>query len=287
MNSGNAAKKEQIKSKLDSDNLKSDYFFQKLFDIMKKNQTLEIIKYNKKLQERLNLTIDDYKKYSQIYSPIEIELIPDDEYYYNYKFINISETDKAYYHIYLNNSKTEIKRNYLEEDEKVEMIKIIIDYQVESLSRLFYNCNSISSIFFKRFNRTNITNMSFMFYGCSSLKELNISKLKTNNVIDMSWMFSGCSSLNELNISNFYTNNVTKMKGMFFNCSSIKELNISHFNTDKVWTFENMFEGCSALKELNIFNFNFSKEANVNNMFKGCSDELKEKIKEQNKNINI
>ena len=48
MNSGNAQKEKQIKSKLDSDNLKSDYFFQKLFDIMKKNQTLEIIKYNKK-----------------------------------------------------------------------------------------------------------------------------------------------------------------------------------------------------------------------------------------------
>ena len=48
-----------------------------------------------------------------------------------------------------------------------------------------------------------------------------------------------------------------------------------------------MFEGCSSLKELNISNFNFSNEAYVNNMFKGCYDELKKKIKEQNKNINI
>ena len=38
---------------------------------MKKNKSLEIKKYNKKLQKRLNLSINDYKEY---YQSIEIEL---------------------------------------------------------------------------------------------------------------------------------------------------------------------------------------------------------------------
>ena len=38
---------------------------------MRKNRTLEIVKYNKILQKRLNLSIRDYKAY---YSSIEIEL---------------------------------------------------------------------------------------------------------------------------------------------------------------------------------------------------------------------
>ena len=60
MNSGKIndnKKTNQIKSKVDFDNLKSDYFLLKIFDIMKKNKSLEIIKYNKKLQKRLNLSI--------------------------------------------------------------------------------------------------------------------------------------------------------------------------------------------------------------------------------------
>ena len=48
----------------DFDNIKSDYFLRKLFDILKENKSLNIFKYNKKLQKRLNISIDNYKKYS-------------------------------------------------------------------------------------------------------------------------------------------------------------------------------------------------------------------------------
>ena len=41
---------------------------------LKTKKALEILKYNKKLQKRVNMSIKDYKKYSEIYSSIEIEL---------------------------------------------------------------------------------------------------------------------------------------------------------------------------------------------------------------------
>ena len=81
---------------------------------------------------------------------------------------------------------------YIEEEDNVTKIKIIIDYQVKSFYGLFKWCKCIESINFKKFYRNNITDMSYMFNECSSLKELNLNNFNTNNVTDMSWMFWGC-----------------------------------------------------------------------------------------------
>ena len=122
MNSRIISKNEQTKG---FDNLKSNFILRKLFNILKENKSLYIMKYNKKLQKRLNISIDNYKECSKI----EIELKLDDD---NYgKFINIPNEEKEYYHIYFDDSKEEIKRNKLKKNEKVKMIKIIIDYQVK------------------------------------------------------------------------------------------------------------------------------------------------------------
>ena len=158
---------------------------------MPKKKKLEIVKYNKRIQNRLNLDVKDYKEYSETYSSIEIEIIPKKDEYY---FININENDKLYYHIYFNDNKEEIKNKYeIDEQDKVTKIKIIIDYQVKSFKSLFHFCECIESINFKKFYRNNITDMSLMFAGCSSLKELNLNNFNTNNVTNMCWMFSGCS----------------------------------------------------------------------------------------------
>ena len=165
--------KEQPKSKLVFDNLKSDFFLRTVFDILNKKSSLEIVKINKSLQKRLNLNINDYKDYSQLYSAIEVELkLADNEYG---KFINIPDEDEDYYHIYFSNSKEEIKQTNIKKEDNVKKIKIIIDHQVNSFKNLFQECNCISSIIFTKFTRINITDMSYMFYLCSSLKELNLS----------------------------------------------------------------------------------------------------------------
>ena len=284
-NLSNNEKLNRVKLKDILDNIKSVYFLEKIFDNMKKNKSLEIIKYNKKLQKRLNICINDYIKYSQLYSSIEIELKIADNIYG--KFINISDNEKEYYHIYFNNSHEEVKRNYLKEKEKVNMIRIKIDYQVNSFQKLFYDCRCISSVDFKKFFRINITGMHGMFYYCSSIKEINLSNFNTDNVTDMSCMFFGCTSLKELNLSNFNTNKVTDMKGMFYNCSALEKLYVSNFNTNNVIDMSDMFSYCLALKELDISNFNMNNVNDMNCMFYQCSDGLKNIIKEQNNNINI
>ena len=247
--------------------INSKYIIQKIFDNLIKLKTLEIIKYNKKIQNRLNLNINYYKEYSGLNTPIEIEIIPVDSNYDT--FINIPKEDELYYHIYFND-KDEIKRNKIKKKDNDNKIKIIIDKQVKSFYKLFENCY-IKYINFKKFYRYNIINMSYMFDGCSSLEELNLPYFNTNNVNNMSCMFLGCSTLKELNLSNFNTNNVTDMSCMFLGCSSLKELNLSNFNTKNVTNMSSMFSGCSSLQELNLSIFNTNNVTNMFGMFSGCS----------------
>ena len=141
------------------ENIKSRYILSKIYNNMTIKKKLEIVKYNKKIQNRLNLDDKDYKEYCEI----EIEIIPKKGKYG--KFININKKDELYYHIYFNDNKEEIKNKYIikeeegvtkheyyiEEEDKVTKIRLIIDYQVKSFYKLFYKCKCIESINFIKF----------------------------------------------------------------------------------------------------------------------------------------
>ena len=302
----------QIRSKNYLEGISSKYIFELIIKNISKLKLMEIIKYNKKEQKKINLSFQDYKNYSQKYSTIEIELIPLKNTYDNFIQI-INENDKNYFHIYFNdNIIQEIKRTYLtKNDNKVEKILIKIDYQVIRLNELFNNCHCIESIIFKKFSRNNIINISNMFKGCKSLKKIIFSKFNTDNVLYMNYMFFECTSLKELNLSNFNTEKVKNMRAMFYwcqslekiifpnneccgvndmsymfcGCSSLKELDMSNFYTDDVIDMKAMFSDCVKLSEIDISHFNTKKVIDMNSMFHKCSNELKNKIKEQNKYI--
>ena len=80
------------------ENIKSRYILSKIYDNMTKKKKLEIVKYNKRIQNRINLSVKNYKDYSETFTPIEIEIIPKKGEYD--KFINVNKKDKSYYHIY-------------------------------------------------------------------------------------------------------------------------------------------------------------------------------------------
>ena len=151
MNSSSSLSKEKIelnkmKSKDIFKNLKSDFFIQKVFYNLLKKKSLDIIKYNNNIKKRINISIKDYKEYSEIYSSIEIEIKPVNNKYG--EFINMNE-NKIYYHIYFNDNKEEIKRNYFNKNDNVSKFKIIIDYQVKSFKELFCYCEYIEYICLK------------------------------------------------------------------------------------------------------------------------------------------
>ena len=74
MDSGNISKEEKlnIKSKVDLKDLKSIFILKKVLSYMKKHKSLTIIKYNKALQKKLNLNINDYKECYKEYLQIDL-----------------------------------------------------------------------------------------------------------------------------------------------------------------------------------------------------------------------
>ena len=132
--------------------IRSKYVLKQIVDNITKDKLLRLINFNKTLQKKLDISINDFKKY---YEEIEIELIPIKAENKN-KFINIDAENKSYYHIYFNDNKKEINKDYINRNDQVSIIKIIIDYPVESFAKLFCGCECVEYIYFRKFYRNNI-----------------------------------------------------------------------------------------------------------------------------------
>ena len=246
-------------------NIRSKYILGKIFEHLEPNLSLNIIRYNKHLQDKLDKSINNYIKNSRI----EIELIP----LKNGcgKFMNYEKTfPESNYHIFFNDNNVEVKRNNITYNDNVNKITIQIDYDVYSLCGLFKDCECIKKIKFKTFYKKGIVDMSEMFSGCLNLEEIDVSKMITANVTNMRSMFYSCQSLKEINISNFDTNKVLGMSYMFAECNSLKKIDSSYLNTSNVVDMHSMFYNCLSLKELNLSIFNTCNVINMDNMFRGC-----------------
>ena len=105
--------------------IKNKYMLKNILSFLTPKKYLSLIKYNKKIQNKLDKSIIDYREYNQI----EIEVIPIKD-KFSGNFINFKEENKEYYHIYFDNQIKEI--NYLSLDYNVSKIKIIIDCEIKS-----------------------------------------------------------------------------------------------------------------------------------------------------------
>ena len=248
--------------------IRNNFIKKKIFKYINEKKILQLSQYNKKLQNLLNITIKDYK----IFAQTEIELIPDIFSKKRNIFINITNENIPYIHIYANdNYDKEFKSYKLRIKNNISKIKIIIDNEIKSFKGLFKNCECLKEVNIIKCNRKDIINMSQMFYGCKNIIKLNLLNLKTDKVKDMSYLFSECSSLINIDLSNFNTSNVNNMQNMFEQCSNLTQLNLDNFNTSNVIYMNNMFSECSALNSLNIDNFDTSNVINMSYMFSNCS----------------
>ena len=120
--------KESIKQKnyiFNLGKIRSKYILKQIFEHLNQKIFLKIIKHNKNIQNKLDINLNDYKKYCEI----EIEILPtEDKYYKKGPFINFNnKEEESYYHIYYNDKKEETKRknrNYITKN--INKQKIII-----------------------------------------------------------------------------------------------------------------------------------------------------------------
>ena len=285
--------------------IKSILILKKIFSHIEEGIKLKLLKHNKKYQDKLNLSTNDYKNYSNL---IIIDIIPKDHFYGEENvFIKINK-DISFYHFYINGGTEDLGRNYYNQEDllkyknSIKKIKVTIDGdKIQSLGKLFDGCRYVKEINFKKFNSINIKNMSYMFCDCSYLIKLNITKLKTDNVISMKYMFCECQYLKTLDVSNFENENVCDMsymfygcenleeikmfniknnnnelylRGMFCECYNLKKLNFSNFQNVKVISMAEFLYKCKSLEELNMSNFTTVKsediKLNLKYMFNDC-----------------
>ena len=77
--------------------VRSKYILKQILDNVNKYKLLKIIRYNKNLKKKLDITNKDY---FLEYSKIEIDIIPMHILFGNYNFINVNEKYKSHYHIF-------------------------------------------------------------------------------------------------------------------------------------------------------------------------------------------
>ena len=173
----------------------------------------------------------------------------------------------------------------------IEGLEYLDTSEATSMTSMFDNCNSLTSIDVSHFNTSNVTDMGNMFYDCSSLTSIDVSHFNTSNVTDMRNMFNDCSSLTSIDVSNFDVSKVASMEYMFYNCSSLTTLDLRNFklnfdNTLQPDFISHLFEGCSSLTTIYCdedwddsiltYNENLSDSESSNrieaiNVFEGCT----------------
>ena len=281
--------------------IKCDFFVRNLFkDLILENRKLNIMKFNRDLQKKVKVKLEDYKKYQNVCHIIAESDNEDD-------FAKIKENLKT--EEFLNNENSNIiyKKGLnkifngllvsngkklcdtIRIFEKVKKLTIKTNIETKSLEYMFSGFLNLEEIDLSKFNTKYVENMSCMFIGCNNLKKANLSNLNADNVIHMSYMFDNCYNITDINFSNFTTKKLIYTKYMFQDCNSLKNIDLSSFNTYKIDDMSNMFINCHNLKTVNLMNFQSNKNTFCYDIFKNCknivyviaNNELLEKFKKQ------
>ena len=168
-------------------NIKSKFILRFIFDYIPENKRINLVKYNKILQQNLFDTIlgEIFQKYL-----IEIELTIDDKKNNNNKFFRfINPIYMKYCNIYLNNDyETNIKKNYIYSIEKISKIKIYLyNKDKNDLNNLFCNYFCLKEIKFIKCNMENINLKNIKGVYNDFIKYCDFSNFifneKVNNII--------------------------------------------------------------------------------------------------------
>ena len=80
------------------------------------------------------------------------------------------------------------------------------------MTRMFSNCEALTSLDLSGFNTSNVTNMVAMFYECSGLTYLDLSRWDTSKVTNMNSIFSGCNALKTIRMVGCSQTTIDKIK---------------------------------------------------------------------------
>jgi len=270
--------------------IKSSYNLKELFSFVGEKIELQLLKYNKFLQKRLDLTLKDYETFKNIIINLKFDVEYVNKLRNEYKELKKKIDNKNYdnedqkkkLNSELNNKEHELKKNRFMGlpffNLYKEFIKIYYirdqDKSEEAENSAFYNFfedKPIPDIKICIDKNGNITDCFSMFANCETIKEIEFVKFYTKDVTSMRHMFYLCSHLRHLDLSNFDTSNVTTMFGLCKKCYSLESFKISEkFITSKVDDMQYLFEDCNNLVEVDLHYLDTSNIDNFSYMFNQC-----------------
>lgn len=160
--------------------------------------------------------------------------------------------------------------------------------KIKDCSRLFSNCQGVTSVDLSELDTSETTTMEDMFYSCDSLQEINLDGINTSKVKNMKYMFGNCYAISQLNLSMLDTSQVTDMSNMFYECLGIEKIDMSKCITTNLTNTKMMFyifadEGGfrGKINEIDISSMDFSKVTQYDNMFGDIPSNCLIKVKDQ------
>jgi len=161
---------------------------------------------------------------------------------------------------------------------KLETIKGIENLNTSSMismSWMFQNCSSLTSLDLSKWDVSNLTNDLYgPWSGCSSLTNLNISTWDVSKIKIFDELVHGATSLTSLDISDWNMSSAESMVNMFTN-SGIISLDLSKWDTSNVTNMDSTFREMHSLQSINLSGWNTEKVTKMSGMFLG-TDALKE-----------
>jgi len=95
---------------------------------------------------------------------------------------------------------------------------------------MFSDCEALESIKFNNSNKmSEVVDISKMFYNCNKLTSLDLSFIYSSKIIRMEEVFYSCMNLITIDIQNLNTISVSNMNNIFVECYKLKYLNIYLF----------------------------------------------------------
>ena len=234
------------------------------------NKNDNIININKIKENKFNeIKNDEFKnKINLIYYAKDVGT-------YNIFGEKFVENNKNNLDLYINYQKNYslISKCLLKEGENI--ITIIPKKNLNNLSYMLHNCNSLKDITELKYLYVKDTkDFSYMFSGCTSLSDINsIKDWNVSNGENFEHMFSECSSLSNIKaLKSWNVSNSKNLEGMFFECASLLDLNnLYNWNVSNCKYFTDMFRGCSLITDITALRYwNVSKGINFKSMFSGC-----------------
>ena len=156
----------------------------------------------------------------------------------------------------------------------IEGLELIDMSKAIDVSRMFFNCSSLTSLDLSSWDMGQVANASQMFDGCWRLAAIDgLESWNVHSLEDATSMFGRAEALSSLDLSSWRMPNLTSATSMFYQCKALENIgNLSQWDMGQVANASQMFSGCKSLKALEgLSSWKTSALSSTRSMFENCS----------------